>query len=429
MAKQSKTAPVEGLRDLSPADRRKLFLTARKAEKPDYQVLTKDWVDELVPYGLITFDSVLGLGGISRHGRVTQVHGNEGVGKSTLTYQIAANYQQYTGEPLGVFDFEGTGTPAYLEKIGVDMDMVRLIQPNSTDKAIQETVRLLQEGCRYFVYDSIPSMKSMVDEKDIMSGKAMRGSYGKHAQTMTKFFDILCPYMKEYDGHMLMINQTRARIDDSLEAKWANDYSFTNLTYTLPGGRICRFMPSVMIELKMVKEVKPLEAGKAASGKVDTDPFVVPPATPETLGKPLWNRVRARTLKNKVTGGGYREGFIWVEPGVGINDAMSVRELARDYGFIANSGAKYFVGKSKDEAIAGYPDKQSAIQDLVINPNKELMAKLKELVAEAIANDQSSRFAATLTAEEIAMAEGADAIAGTTPVAGAGLNMDDEDSI
>lgn len=423
MAKQQKSAPADNLRNLTPEARRKLFLTARKEEKPDFQVKTKDWVDELVPYGLIVFDDVLGLGGISRAGRVTQVHGNEGVGKSTLTYVIAKNYQAFTGEPLGIFDFEGTGTPSYLEKIGVDMSMVRLISPNSTEKAIQDTVQLLEEGCRYFIYDSIPSMKSMVDKKDIFSGKAFKSNYGKHAQTMTRFFDLLCPYVKMYDGHMLMVNQTRARIDDSLEAKWANDYSFTNLTYTLPGGRICRFVPSVMVELRMAKEVKPLEPGDAKSGDPTKDAFIVPPATPETVGKPLWNRVRARSLKNKVTGTGYREGFIWVEPGKGINDNMSVRELARSYSYITNSGPKYYVGKSKDEAIAGYPSKEAAIEDLVVKENPEVLAKLKELVSEAIRNDSTNRHMATITDEEIRFAEGTEEV----PVAaGAGFDIEED---
>ena len=425
MAKQptKKSTPVDDLRNLSPEQRRKLFLQSRKEEKPDYQVLTKDWVDELVPYGLITFDHVLGLGGISRHGRVSQVHGDEGVGKSTLTYVIAKNYQEYTGEPLGIFDFEGTGTPAYLERIGADMDLVKLIQPDSTEGAIKETLNLLHSGCRFFIYDSIPGMKSLVEEKDIKSGKAFRANYGKHAQTMAKFFDILRPHVKRFDGHMFMINQTRARIDDSTEAQWANDYSYTNKTYELPGGKICRFAPSVMVELRMVKEVKPIKPGKALSGP-DTDPFVVPMETSATAGKPMWNRVRARTLKNKVTGGGYREGYIWVEPGQGINNNMSIRELAREYGLISNSGPRYYVGVSKEEAIAGYPSKDAAIEDLVINENPEVLSKLQELVIEAIQNDNTDRHAADITEEEIRAAEGEDSlgVVGTGEV----LNLEED---
>jgi RecA/RadA recombinase len=421
---QQKSAPID-TRNLSVEQRRELFLKGRKEEKPDYQVLTKDYVDELIPYGLITFDYVLGLGGISRHGRVSQVHGDEGVGKSTLTYQIARNYQEYTGEPLGVFDFEGTGTPEYLSRIGCDMDMVTLRQPDSMEDAVIDTIDLIKQGCRFFIYDSIPWINTMVDEKDIRSKKAFRASYGKHAQIMDKFFKTLHPYVKRADGHMFMINQTRSRIDDSTEASWANDYSYTNKTYVLPGGRICRFTPSTMIELRMVKEVKPFD-GKDGKGP-EKDCFVVEPATPETEGKPCVNLVRARTLKNKVTGAGFREGHIWVRPATsatpGIDDLMSVRQMARHYGLIANKGAKWYVGESFDKAIATYPNKDAAVEDLTVNRNPEVHAKLKALVIEHIKTDQSGTFDAVVTAEEIGMIEGDDIQA---PV-GKGLATEDDE--
>ena len=426
MAKPQSKSPLSDTRNLTVEQRRELFLKGRKAEKPDYQVLTKDYTDELIPYGLITFDTVLGLGGISRHGRVSQVHGDEGVGKSTLTYVISKNYQEYTGEPLGVFDFEGTGTPAYLARIGCDMDMVKLIQPDSMEAAVVETINLIDQGCRFFIYDSIPWINTMVDVKDIRSGKAFRASYGKHAQTMDRFFKILHPHVKRADGHMFMINQTRARIDDSVEAKWANDYSYTNKTYVLPGGRICRFTPSVMVELRMVKEVKPYD-GKPGTGP-DKDCFVVEPATPETEGKPCVMRVRARTLKNKVTGAGLREGFIWIRPATsscpGIDDLMSARELAREYNFIQNRGAKWFVGKSADEAIIAYPNKDAAVEDLVVRKNPEVHARLKALVAEAVRADNSGRHASVVSAEELEMIEGDEA---PTPVGKALVTSLDED--
>jgi RecA/RadA recombinase len=414
MAKSTqKSAPPADTRNLTIEQRRELFLKARKSEKPDFQVLTSDYVDDLVPYGLITFDSVLGLDGIKRHGFVSQVHGDEGVGKSTLTYQIAANYQEFTGEPLGVFDFEGTGTPDYLEKIGCDMDMVKFVQPDSMEDSVIETLDLIQQGCRFFIYDSIPWINAEIDEKDIRSKKAFRASYGKHAQTMDKFFKALLPRVRRADGHMLMVNQTRSRIDDSVEAQWANDYSYTNKTYVLPGGRICRFTPATMIEMRMVKEVKPLEGGETAS-KVDKDPFVVEPATKETEGKPCVNRIRVRTLKNKVTGAGFREGFIWVRPAThatpGIDNLMSIRELAREYGFIANKGAKWYVGKSADDAIVTYPNKDAAIEDLVINRNPAVHKKLNALLKDAIAADTTGRFSSAITKEEIDMIEGEDPV-------------------
>lgn len=411
-AKPTQKSVSSDTRELTAEKRREMFLAARKEEKPDYQVLTADFVDDLVPYGLITFDSVLGLGGIKRHGFVSSLHGDEGVGKSTLTYQIAANYQQYTGEPLGVFDFEGTGTPAYLEKIGCDMEMVKFTQPDSIEDSVKETIRLLDQGCRFFIYDSIPWMHSMVDKKDIMSGKAFKASYGKHPQIMDKFFKMLHPYIKKADGHILMVNQTRARIDDSSEAKWASDWSYTNKTYVLPGGRTCRFTPSTMIEMKMVKEVKPYDSSKAGDGP-DKDPWVVEPITSANEGQPCVNRVRTRSLKNKVTGAGFREGFIWVRPATsptpGIDNLMSIRELAREYGFIYNKGAKWLVGDPDVEnPIVTYPNKDAGVEDLVINRNPEVHAKLNILLTAKIKSDTTGRHSTVVTKEEIDMIEGED---------------------
>jgi RecA/RadA recombinase len=410
MAKSTqKSVPTGDTRNLTVEQRREIFLKARKAEKPDFQVLTSEYEDDLVPYGLITFDSVLGLNGIKRHGFVSQVHGDEGVGKSTLTYQIAANYQKATGEPLAVFDFEGTGTPEYLEKIGCDMDMVKFIQPDSMEDSVIETLDLIAQACRFFIYDSIPWINAEIDEKDIRSKKAFKASYGKHAQTMDKFFKALLPRVRKADGHMMMVNQTRSRIDDSLDAKYANDYSYTNKTYVLPGGRICRFTPATMIEMRMDKAVNPFD-GKPGTGPTK-DGFIVDPATPENEGSPCVNRVRVRTLKNKVTGAGFREGYIWVRPATsatpGIDNFMSIREVAREYGYIYNKGAKWLVGNPESETvIETYPNKEAAIEDLVVKRNPQVHKKLNALLQDAIAKDTSGRHASAITQEELEMIEG-----------------------
>jgi hypothetical protein len=117
-------------------------------------------------------------------------------------------------------------------------------------------------------------------------------------------------------------------------------------------------------------------------------------------------------LKNKVTGAGFREGFIWVRPNShhtpGIDNNMSIRELGRDYGFIANKGAKWFVGESFDDAIITYNNKDAAIEDLVVKQNPDVHAKLNALLAEKIQSDTSGRHAAVVTKEEIDMIEGED---------------------
>jgi RecA/RadA recombinase len=393
--------PSGHARNWTPAERREAFLKARAEEKEDHQVLRSDWQEELVPYGFLSFDSIMKLGGVGRRGRVTQIHGDEGAGKSTLTYSLSKNYQQFTGEPLAVYDFERTGTPTYLKKIGVDMDLCFFKQPTSVEDCIKDTIRKMDMGVRFFIYDSIPRMKSMVDKKDILNNKAFKANYGKHAQVMTKFYDLLLPYAAEYDCQFLMINQTRDRIEDSREAQQAQKYpSFTNRPYSLPGGRICRFTPSVMVEMKLEKALRPY------AGKEGDDPFLLEPATPETEHDFAVNKVRCRSLKNKVTGTGFREGHIYVRPGFGVDENVSIRQYARDYGYIQNSGKKWFCGTSLEDAFIVYENKQDAIEDLTVKQNPEVLGKLKQMVTEAIEDDTTGRFNSAVDASEVRYLEG-----------------------
>jgi RecA/RadA recombinase len=387
-------------RNMTAAQRRELFLKAQKEEKPDFRVLQSDDVEELVPYGLIVLDNVLGLRGIGRRGRVSQIHGSEGAGKSTLTYQIAANYQKATGEPLADYDFERTGTVPFIQRVGVDPSLCHFEQPDSVESCIKDTIKRLRMGVRFFIYDSIPRMKSKVPMDDILKDKAWKGFGANHARSMGMFYDLLLPWLAEYDGHFMMVNQTRDRIEDSMEASQAQKYpTFTNLPYSLPGGRVCRFTPSVMIELKLLKALKP------CSGKEGEDPWLVEPMTPATEGKFVVNAVRARTLKNKVTGMGYREGTIYVRPGIGIDEWMSVRQLAREYGLINYVGKKWVVGTDSDVIVA-YDTKDEAIQKLVVTPDTTVLARIKMMVAKLIDSDETSRFQMAVDPSEKVYLEG-----------------------
>ncbi len=414
-AKEEKKEKKIHPRDMTPEQRRESLLAARAELDDDYKVLKTDDNEKLVPYGMLVLDHVLKLRGIGFRGRVSQIHGNEGAGKSTVTYKIARNFQVATGEPIGIFDFERTGTVPYIKSIGVDTrpEMCFFKQPDSVEDCQQDVVRLLQAGTRFFIFDSIPRMKSKVDIKEILNGNAFKASYGTHAKSMSQFYDNLLPHCAEFNAHFMMVNQTRDRIEEGSDARNAQKYpTFTNLPYTLPGGRSCRFVPSVMIENARPKEFKP---GPVTLGGGSADDFILEPATPDTKELRVVTRIRVRTLKNKVSGGGYREGYIWIRPYdvgrvPGVDENISIRELARMYGLIDYTGAgkstKWFVGNSFEEAIVVYKDKQEAIQDLVIDENPTVLAKLSILVAETIDNDSSSKFASEVDPNLVSYLEG-----------------------
>lgn len=362
-------------------DTKASFLEALSAMGEDGPTVLKLDVDEkFTPTDSIVFDNVLRLRGLPRGGRVYHIHGKEHGGKSTICYSFVKAYQRSEDEPVVIFDFEGTATGSYLRGVGVDTGRMCLSvrRPESMDDAIKQTIVFMKAGVKLFVYDSIPRMKSMVDEKDIMSGQAMKASVGEHARGMQRFFDILMPYAMKYDCLFLMVNQIRARIEMTQEALQAVKYaSITNLNYTMPGGNSVRFIPSVSIEVNVQKAFR-------AGGFTD-DPFVLEPG--DNKGDYVATKVKVRIIKNKATTGGYREYHLWLRPGYGIDDWISVRELARKYGLITNKGKKYIVGEEL-KPIAVYDSKEETIRNLVTEPDYEVLARLKVLVSQAIEDDK-----------------------------------------
>ena len=379
-SKQTSSSGVE-LRDLTPAQRRERFLAAKKEMSDDWRVVKENETEELVPFDLLPLDYGLRLYGLARKGRVYQFHGDEGAGKSSLAYAVNRNYQKQTKEPIAIFDFERTTTSDYLRKVGINEHDAFIKQPDSVEGCIKDVIRMIEAGCRMFTFDSIPRMHSMADVKEILNGNAMKVQPGTHARAIQQFYNILLPHIARVDGTFLMINQTRSRIEMSQEAQSAaKGYeTVTNLNYILPGGKSNRYNVSVMVELKLRKAWRP--------GKVE-DPFLL---EPEALKgeEYLANEVRVRSLKNKASGTGYRESTIWIRPGVGVDENISIRQLGRDLGFIAFHGKKWFVGESIDQAIKVYDSKDAAIKELVIDQNPDILQPLKNLIIAKFESDPS----------------------------------------
>ncbi len=371
-------------------DNKVAFLQALDLFEDDSTVSKLDVEEEFTPTGSIVWDQVLRLKGIPRGGRIIQIHGKEHGGKSTLTYNICKGYQKATGQPVCIFDFEGTATGEYLRLNGVntERDALVLFRENSVENCIKKTITLMKAGVKLFIFDSIPRMKSQIDEKEIMNGSAFKATYGGHAKSMNLFFDTLLPYAQQYDCVFIMVNQIRARIEQSMEAQMAVKYAtITNPNYQLPGGWAVKFYPSLTIEVSVGKALR------AGGGETDWD---IEPG--DNKGGYVATRIKVRVMKNKVTMGGYREHILYLRPGLGLDDNISVRELAHKYKLIQNKGRKYIIGLETNP-IATYDSKDEAIRDLVIDQNPNVLAKLRQLVITAIESDNDA-FKAEISADE-----------------------------
>ena len=76
--------------------------------------------------GSISLDRAIGVGGIPR-GRITEIFGPEGSGKTTLCQHIVSNAQK-DGLLCAYIDMEHALDPSYAAKCGVDTDNLLLSQ-------------------------------------------------------------------------------------------------------------------------------------------------------------------------------------------------------------------------------------------------------------------------------------------------------------
>ncbi len=99
---------------------------------------------DIIPTGSISLDLALGVGGVPR-GRVVEIFGPEGSGKTTLALHILAEAQKKGG--VGAFvDAEHALDPDYAKRIGVNVDDLLISQPDSGEQALQIVETLVRSG-------------------------------------------------------------------------------------------------------------------------------------------------------------------------------------------------------------------------------------------------------------------------------------------
>src|ERR1700719_5439051 len=112
---------------------------------------------EVIPTGNILIDRALGVGGFPR-GRVVEVFGPEGSGKTTLTLTVIAQAQKRGG--LAAFiDVEHALDPHYARKLGVDLADSLIAQPSSGEEALRICETLIRSNSPdVIVVDSVAAL-------------------------------------------------------------------------------------------------------------------------------------------------------------------------------------------------------------------------------------------------------------------------------
>src|ERR1700734_2001287 len=112
---------------------------------------------EVIPTGSIALDIALGIGGLPR-GRVVEIYGPEGSGKTTLALHALASAQK-AGGIAAFIDAEHALDPDYAKKLGVDTDALLVSQPDTGEQALEIADTLIRSGAiDVVVIDSVAAL-------------------------------------------------------------------------------------------------------------------------------------------------------------------------------------------------------------------------------------------------------------------------------
>ena len=98
----------------------------------------------VISTGNAMIDDLTGIGGFPK-GRIVEIDGLEGGGKTTLCLQVVAQAQKAGGTCVYI-DAEHTLDPEYAAKLGVDTSKLLLSQPDCGEDALEVALCMVRSG-------------------------------------------------------------------------------------------------------------------------------------------------------------------------------------------------------------------------------------------------------------------------------------------
>lgn len=195
---------------------------------------------EVISTGSLALDLALGIGGIPK-GRVTEIFGSEGSGKTTLAQHIMAEAQK-AGGIVAYIDAEHAFDPAYGANCGIHLDDLLISQPDTGEEALEITETLVRSGAMDVII--IDSVAALVPRAEI-EGEMGDAHVGLQARLMSQALRKLVAAIGKSKTAVVFINQLREKVG----------IIFGNPEVT-PGGRALKFYSSVRIDLRRGETLK-----------------------------------------------------------------------------------------------------------------------------------------------------------------------------
>lgn len=270
---------------------------------------------DVVSTGILPLDVALQIGGMPR-GRIIEIFGPEGGGKTTIALHVIAEAQKLGGKAAFI-DAEHALDPKLAGDLGVDVPNLYLSQPSCGEEALYIVDVLVKSS----VFDIVvvDSVAALTPKAEIDGEMGQTQQVGSQARLMSYALRRLTASISKTNTIVIFINQLRAKIQSGYGQ---------GPSETTSGGRALKFYSSVRVEVKRGKQVMQSDVA---------------------IGHELFIKI----VKNKLAPP-FRTAHTTLIYGKGVPNSTAIVDLAIDNGIIKKKGSwLYYKGENLGQGKEG----------------------------------------------------------------------------